>query len=143
MAQTPPPARRTRPVSASAAVWERITITTQQRRWPTAYESVPKIIVNNIINLFLKLQSSFWQFQAITVSEGCLIKLFRYILSEKIDLYFSIGNDQPREPALCQLYQHTFVLVLYVADGLVAEWLACWTQAQKGLGSNSSRDAVG
>ena len=27
--------------------------------------------------------------------------------------------------------------------GPVAEWLACWTQAQKGLGSNRSRDAVG
>jgi len=27
--------------------------------------------------------------------------------------------------------------------GSVAEWLACWTQAQKGPGSNSSRDAVG
>jgi len=78
-----PRTRRTRPVSASAAVWERITITTQQRRWPTAYESVPKIIINNTINSFLKLQSSFWQFQAITVSESCLIKLFRYILSEK------------------------------------------------------------
>jgi len=26
---------------------------------------------------------------------------------------------------------------------LVAEWLACWTQAQKSLGSNHSRDAVG
>jgi len=27
--------------------------------------------------------------------------------------------------------------------GLVAEWLACcWTRAQKGLGSNRSRDAV-
>jgi len=25
----------------------------------------------------------------------------------------------------------------------VAEWLACWTQAQKGLGSNRSRDAAG
>ena len=25
----------------------------------------------------------------------------------------------------------------------VAEWLACWTQEQKGLGSNRSRDAVG
>ena len=25
----------------------------------------------------------------------------------------------------------------------VAEWLACWTQAQKDLGSNRSRDAVG
>jgi len=29
------------------------------------------------------------------------------------------------------------------ADGSVAEWLACWTQAQKGLGSNCSRDPVG
>jgi len=26
--------------------------------------------------------------------------------------------------------------------GSVAEWLACWTQAQKGPGSNLSRDAV-
>jgi len=25
----------------------------------------------------------------------------------------------------------------------VAEWLACWTEAQKGMGSNRSRDAVG
>ena len=24
-------------------------------------------------------------------------------------MYFSIGNGQPREPALCQLYRHTFV----------------------------------
>jgi len=27
--------------------------------------------------------------------------------------------------------------------GWVAEWLACWTLAQKVLGSNRSRDAVG
>jgi len=27
--------------------------------------------------------------------------------------------------------------------GSVAEWLACWTQAQKGPGSNRSSDAVG
>ena len=27
--------------------------------------------------------------------------------------------------------------------GSVAEWLACWTQVQNGLGSNRSRDAVG
>jgi len=26
---------------------------------------------------------------------------------------------------------------------LVAEWLACWTQARKGMGSNRSRDAAG
>ena len=28
------------------------------------------------------------------------------------------------------------------SGGSVAEWFACWTQAQKGLGSNRSRDAV-
>ena len=27
--------------------------------------------------------------------------------------------------------------------GSVAEWIACWTQAQKGPGSNCIRDAVG
>ena len=28
-------------------------------------------------------------------------------------------------------------------SSIQAEWLACWTQAQKGPGSNRSRDAVG
>ena len=35
------------------------------------------------------------------------------------------------------------VTITVTADGSVAEWLACWTQAQKGLGSNCSRDPVG
>jgi len=30
-----------------------------------------------------------------------------------------------------------------MSAGSVAEWLACWTQAQEGLGSNRSRDDVG
>jgi len=30
-----------------------------------------------------------------------------------------------------------------IRGGSVAEWLARWTQAQKGPGSNRSRDAVG
>ena len=34
-------------------------------------------------------------------------------------------------------------LLCCVWGGSVAEWLACWAQAQKGLGSNRSRDAVG
>ena len=38
-----------------------------------------------------------------------MIKLLPYILFEKYILYFSIGNGQPRESALCQLYRHTFV----------------------------------
>jgi len=40
-----------------------------------------------------------------------------------------------------------FVAILYqrplsCLGGSVAEWLACWTQAQKGPGSNRSRDDV-
>ena len=30
----------------------------------------------------------------------------------------------------------------FTSGGSVAEWLACWTQVQKGPGSNHSRDAV-
>ena len=39
---------------------------------------------------------------------------------------------------------NTLINVGYCAmGGSVAEWLACWTQVQKGPGSNRSRDAVG
>jgi len=31
----------------------------------------------------------------------------------------------------------------HAAGGSVAEWLACWTQAQKARVQNRSRDAVG
>jgi len=37
----------------------------------------------------------------------------------------------------------TYVLVTRLQGGSVAEWLACWTQVQKGFGSNRSHDAVG
>jgi len=35
-----------------------------------------------------------------------------------------------------------FVGMQSLVGGLVAEWLSCWTQAQKGLGSDCSHDAV-
>jgi len=40
-------------------------------------------------------------------------------------------------------HNYAALLVKVGLGGSVAEWLACWTQAQKGLGSNCSRDAVG
>jgi len=43
-------------------------------------------------------------------------------------------------------YGHECVVAPFLAHPVyrsVAEWLACWTQAQKGPGSNRSRDAVG
>jgi len=59
---------------------------------------------------FFKLQSAFLQFQTITISECCLIKLLPYILSEKYIYILGLEMvSQPREPALCQLYRHTFV----------------------------------
>ena len=59
----------------------------------------------------LQLQSAFWCFQTVTVSECCLIKLHPYVW--KTILIFSIKNGQPREPALCQLYRHSFVRSLW------------------------------
>ena len=50
---------------------------------PIGNESVPKIIINVTVKFFLKLQAAFWLFQAVTVSECCLIKLLPYILFEK------------------------------------------------------------
>ena len=43
---------------------------------------------------------------------------------------------------IAQSFQFS-VCLLCVLGGLVAEWLACWTQAQKGLGSNHSCDLFG
>jgi len=37
----------------------------------------------------------------------------------------------------------TLKYCIITMGGSVGEWLACWTQAQKGPGSNRSRDAVG
>ena len=43
----------------------------------------------------------------------CLIKLLPYILFEKYIYILSNENGQSREPALCQLYRHTFFPYIY------------------------------
>ena len=72
-------------------------------------ESVPKIIINNTVNLLLKTEISILLISNQTVFGCCLIKIVSVCFIWKICLYFSIGNCQPRKPALCQLYRHTFV----------------------------------
>ena len=75
---------------------------------PIANESVPKIVINNAINYFLTAISIL-----VVSNQNCFRVLFDKIASiyfiRKIYLRFINGNDQPREPALCQLYRHTFV----------------------------------
>jgi len=80
-------------------------------------------------------------------------------------LYIIIAVTSPEivelwEAILTFFFFPATVLTAYIADryaqssclvprrivqcgGSVTEWLACWTQAQKRLGSNRSRDAVG
>jgi len=51
----------------------------------------------------LKLQSAFWQFQTVTVSECCLIKFFRMFLLEKYIYILALGMASPgnQERARC------------------------------------------
>ena len=58
-------------------------------------ESVPKIIRNGTIKVFLKLKSAFWKFQTITVSECCLIKLLPYILFDRYIYILALEMASP------------------------------------------------
>ena len=73
---------------------------------------MPKIIINDTINLFFKLLSN-QDFDNFRPYYNSFRVLFDNIASVyfilKIDLYFSVGNGQHREPPVCQLYRHTFV----------------------------------
>ena len=45
-------------------------------------------------------------------------------------LYFSIGNGQPREPALCQLYRHIFVACAARLCFVALLWSRCYKLLQ-------------
>jgi len=73
-------------------------------------ESLPKIIINDTINLVFKTAISILVISNHNSFRVLFkIKLLPYILLKNIFQYFRIGNGQPREPALCQLYRRTFV----------------------------------
>jgi len=78
----------------------------------TGNDSLPKIITNNTINLFIKTAITI---SILVISDRNNFRLLFdkiasvYLYLKKTYLHFSSGNGQPREPALCQLYRHTFV----------------------------------
>jgi len=45
--------------------------------------------------------------------------------------------------ALLLTYSKLYIGTVTCQGGSVVEWLACWIQEQKGLGSNHTRDVVG
>jgi len=77
------------------------------------------------------MQSPFWSFQTITVSQCCLIKLLPYILFEKIYIYIlALEMASPREPALCHAMD---VMLAHNGQYLVLEIESCArTNSQKG-----------
>jgi len=85
------------PQWATTHVRQKATVVCEVRgsRSNTGNESVPKIIVNDTINSFFKLQSAFWQFQTVTVSECCSIKSLPYISSEKYIYILALKMASP------------------------------------------------
>jgi len=79
----------------NAGIMEKLLISLTR----TGNESVPKIIVSNTTQqiYFLELQSAFWKFQIITVSESCLIKLLQYILFEKYSYILALDWKWPAQ----------------------------------------------
>ena len=60
-----------------------------------------------------------------------------------------VSHRQHIRPAVCivhtintHTHTHTHSAIVTIITLTTAEWLACWTQAQKSLGSNRSHDAV-
>ena len=72
-----------------------------------------------------------------------------HVLGESPNAFRKKGQSQNSPSLRCDLSPFVKIIWPFVNNyctatvGSVAERLACWTQAQKGPGSNRSRDAVG
>jgi len=71
--------------------------------------SVPTVMIYNIIKLFFKTALSILVISNHNSSRVLFDKTASVCSIWKINLYFSIRNGQPKEPALCQLYRHSSV----------------------------------
>ena len=92
----------------------------------TGNESLPKIIINDTMTFFLKLQSAFWWLQTITVSECCSIKLLPYILFENYNKSLALDLASPwnRHCANCigtLSFPHYCRALVDTADGVTAQ----------------------
>ena len=72
-----------------------------------ANERVPKIAINYTINIFLKTAIIILVISNHNRFRVLFDKNASVYFTRKTYLYFSVGNGQPTEPALCRLYWHT------------------------------------
>jgi len=109
---------------------------------------------NSLIIIIVSSPSAIWRTLMRSIQLmvwATLLESQRHRLSESVDLrvdttkhFFpvpSITFILPDRQIFCWIY--ILSRCMCKQGGSVAEWLACWTQAQKGLGSNPSRDVVG
>jgi len=76
------------------------------------------------------------------LSQNCAACLQRVKVRLKVRLHWMRCGALPRGTTR-RVKIRVSLRHVNLQGGSVAEWLACWTQAQKGQGSNRSRDAVG
>jgi len=82
--------------------------------------------------------------QPYTINSRSTRRVFRDLAV--IILNYSCKSRRDRrteQPQFRRQIEYFCILMSVSWDGSVAEWLSCWTQAQKVLGSNRTRDAVG
>ena len=82
-----------------------------------------------------KLEPIFLDMENVEISEATV--RIRASMIRFVAVYFCCGHQSTDYEFVSNYY------FLNTRGGLVAEWLACLIQAQKGLGLNRSRDAVG
>ena len=114
---------------------------------PIGNESLPKIVINGTINLFLKTAVSILPISNHNSFRVLFDKTASVYFIRKIYLHFSTGNGQRRKPALCQLYRHTFVPYACRRGRSTRSWSTRWIpassaarrQRQRSRRSNAAR----
>ena len=112
-----------------------------------------KKISREVINLYINLYSprngsntktQWYKITNININKTkaaakSIISKWRFVLNYK----HNMTTNKQNQNRAGKLSTHNIFLSSSCRSGSVAEWVACWTQAQKGPGSNRSRDAVG
>ena len=108
---------------------------------PTAskHRSVPTIIINDSNKFFVNFNQRFGNF-----NRSCQRRAKQKASLEVAPTTSGAKKSNMQQPSRGTWLGRAIVSTTrHWGGGSVAEWLACWTQAQKGPGSNRSCDAVG
>ena len=109
----------------------------QQRdpSWQTSYALWPAGVCHRVVNISEPLHVASWA----NATGGFADRWTHHSDSFDVKSWERVANDEMWHAKYALFTTGTACIV----GGSIAEWLVCWTQAQKGPGSNRSCDAVG